>query len=541
MPDVHTVLGAEDARRKLFAIPGVLRVGIGLKETAGEVVEEWVLRVYVADKKPADELAAHERIPPEVDGISTDVLVLSDSLPECSSALKPGMQITREVLNTTGGYGSIGCFVEKEGQFYILTNQHVIVPLGSSISDNVYQPKPVDYSQVRCNDPVATVVGEGAPWAFKELRDLGPDKVFLDCALIRVANGVSFVNELPDGPLAQPIRDLVAEAKQPGAEPDSQQPAAAVVVHKRGATTDLTQGTIVEICAHERIADGTTPIVWRLSARPTAGSHHYSETYDIHPDEPSTIEEIKDRYKDQPVKATQPDASRPRRLHFEGSVFSRGGDSGSVWVDANRRVVGLHDAGGIFDLKVEGHDDKVAVPTGRGEACHINNVFSALGLNPATAVAVGSHPTAGAAMLVPGSELALPLAQIAAVEASLTRRPAGRRLVAAVRRHEVEVRSLIHHRRRVMLAWHRSKGPAFVAQALNEALEGSLAIPREVAGRRLDELVREMLAVLRREGSPELQAVAAREGPLLVELARSCITPEDVLAHLDREASGAAA
>src|ERR1039457_5496113 len=58
---------------RLLAIPGVHAVGIGSKIVAGNRTEEPAIMVFVVKKKPSSELPREHLIPPEIEGIKTDV------------------------------------------------------------------------------------------------------------------------------------------------------------------------------------------------------------------------------------------------------------------------------------------------------------------------------------------------------------------------------------------------------------------------------------------------------------------------------------
>ncbi|HEX8903397.1 MAG TPA: hypothetical protein VF771_01005, partial [Longimicrobiaceae bacterium] len=376
MPDLQTLLNATAAREKLWAIPGVLRIGFGLKEKAGQVLPEYVFRVYVAAKKPGDELAPEERIPPEVDGIPTDVVVLAEPRPQCSSPMKPGIQITREAYNVAPDSGTIGCFVQKDGHFYILTNRHVFVPEqgGGDLREDVYQPKLSTVAGIKCNKPVARVVGEGAPWAFAEDRVIAGNDVRVDCGLLQLKAGEKFVNDVEGvGPIAAAIRDLMTEplTADPGGH-GVQVPTTPVAVRKRGATTDLTQGTVVELCHEAQLGGGPggppahTVIRWELQARVTSGKS-FDETYEISPADPRTAAQIVALFAGEGVTATVVHAASPLRIRFHGMHFSEGGDSGSVWLDGSGRMVGLHWGASYQTIVTRngGQDVMVDILTGR--------------------------------------------------------------------------------------------------------------------------------------------------------------------------------
>jgi hypothetical protein len=534
--DLQSLLDATAARERIWAIPGVRRIGFGLKETAGEVQPRWVFRVYVDAKRPEEELKAEELIPAEVEGFETDVLVDHESQLQCGPRLYPGLEISVYVPNKATASGTLGCLVQKGGKFSMLTCQHVIA-FGPA-NTNVYQPSRSECCGFECSDPVGKT-GE----MHREVLSREGKSYFLDCGLAPLVNKVSFENELHQGVLDPHIRDLSTEPLVPGTAAGAQAPATALTITKEGAKTGLTTGTVVEVCAEERIQSGPPLfqlgpplILWRLISKVVESSASLSITYDVAADEPLSIAEILQKFQGESVSATQPDpGGHPRRIHFEGKVFSVPGDSGSIWYDASRRAVGLLNGGRVVQFRADDHGP-VEVLTGRGEACHIAAVFSVLGLDPNTGIVTGAKTSAGPIVHVPAAIPPTPLA----IERELTRSEPGRALLVDVRRSQVEVRRLIEHRRRVTLVWHRHKGPAFVAAAINLGREGYTEIPQEVAGARAADLVRAMLDVLAREGSAELREVVDGRRELLTWLVDNCGDLEEVVAHLEQEPSGVA-
>jgi hypothetical protein len=75
MPDrTQLVKTKEDAEGSLRAIPGVHAVGIGKKSVNGAFTDELAIAVFVSKKKPLSELAPHEVVPSQINGIKTDVV-----------------------------------------------------------------------------------------------------------------------------------------------------------------------------------------------------------------------------------------------------------------------------------------------------------------------------------------------------------------------------------------------------------------------------------------------------------------------------------
>src|SRR5437588_8403340 len=75
MPDLDRIREIKEAaQRRLLAIPGVHAVGIGAKYVHGQNTAEPAIIVFVEKKKPVSELQPYEVIPPEIDGVKTDVV-----------------------------------------------------------------------------------------------------------------------------------------------------------------------------------------------------------------------------------------------------------------------------------------------------------------------------------------------------------------------------------------------------------------------------------------------------------------------------------
>lgn len=540
MADLKQLLDSTAAREKLRAIPGVERIGFGLKEQAGEVLPEYVFRVYVRLKKPIDEVHPDEIIPTEVDGIKTDVVVLLDNQPGCDTVIAPGMEITREALNSLEGSGTLGCVVTKGPTTFILTNAHVI---GSSGSNDIYQPSHSTCAGISCNSPVATVVGSEAPWAFREVRVLDGKSYWIDCGLLQINDGVKRWNMIEGiGAVSAAIRDLASEPGTPAGSPGTVAPSSTITLHKRGASTKVTHGTVVEFC-HEETREGSLVILWELVILPTAG-HSYSETYKIHADEPIPIADILSSYTGEPVSATlvTPGDASDRRIRFEGTVFVMKGDSGALCVDDTHQACGLlHIAYGL-NLLIEG-GKQIFVPSGRGGACHIRPVFVALGLNPATSMVVSASPTSGAIVVSPGDALTAGIQagagltrELARFETRLQTTPEGRRILSIFTDHHRELINLVNHRRRVTVTWQRNKGPAFVAAFLNAVRAADAELPTVVAGYSLQVLLEKMLGVLAQEGSDRLKQAIAEAGEFLTQLAGRHGTLEQLLDRLEEEA-----
>jgi hypothetical protein len=73
--DYDRILAAKEAAQsRLLSIPGVHAVGIGAKYVHGKRTSEPSIIVYTVKKKPLSEIDPLQVIPPEIDGIKTDVI-----------------------------------------------------------------------------------------------------------------------------------------------------------------------------------------------------------------------------------------------------------------------------------------------------------------------------------------------------------------------------------------------------------------------------------------------------------------------------------
>jgi hypothetical protein len=93
--------------------------------------------------------------------------------------------------------------------------------------------------------------------------------------------------------------------------------------------------------------------------------------------------------------------------------------------------------------------------------------------------------------------------------------------------HTDEVVRLVNHERRVIVAWHRMRGPD-VLQELMRRIDGPLTVPDSIDGVPLAPGFVRLLDALERTGSPRLRADIARHRDLLLAL------PGLSIADLDR-------
>ena len=206
-----------------------------------EVPGTQCLRVYLSRKLPQDQLKAEELVPSAVEGMETDCVVIG----EVSIATLLPMQVPPTLYNArwaelisgiSVGHGTItagtlGCFVIKDSQDYILTNWHVAVGSTGQVGDVIYQPGPSDIRQVYGEEPSEKYLA-GVLAAFDQ-----PTSGGVDAALVkptRAYNPDMFVSPVGVGGV-HPLR--LSGFKDPTVN---------MGVIKEGRTTGLTRGTVVD-------------------------------------------------------------------------------------------------------------------------------------------------------------------------------------------------------------------------------------------------------------------------------------------------------
>lgn len=279
--------------------PGVTAVDLGFKWTKGEITDQVAIRVHVSKKRPLPEIAAAEKFPDEIDGISVDVLeaiyglqqadgqqTIVDSQTEMGENGRLQQRLDPVPIgasigsaNVTAGTLGAKLFDAASGAEMILSNWHVFAGSTSAAAGlSIRQPGPIDGGRTD-NDTIAKL----------SRFVLGP----YDAAVATITGTRPVKDETIDG---TPIRDATP-------------PRLGMRVWKSGRTTGRTEGFI----------DGMyMTMVMNYGA---AGARRMQEVLRIIP-----------------IPGTPP------------SEISSGGDSGSVWVDqASGKAVGLHFGGELGD------------------------------------------------------------------------------------------------------------------------------------------------------------------------------------------------
>jgi len=489
MDEKEIVRIKQRAEEELLKIPGVHAVGIGAKDVAGKPTGEICIKVFVVRKKFLGDIPPDERIPPEIDGVATDVyevpppttLQVPGSRPpspgtpysgdeERYRPLRGGVQINR----VGQGQGTMGFFFTVEGSPGLIlgvTNHHVVYNncTDPTQTEAVGQPMESD----SCTDCCSSVVGR----VFRAVCDAN-----LDIALIQLNGGQQWLAEV------QQMGFIAGGSFVSAADAAS----GTFQVKKRGRTTLLTGGVV-----HTVEISGT---VMKPDLVTVHRNYQHAMQIRANPDSAGT-----------------------------GTDFGAGGDSGSAVVaEASGRVVGLLFAAG----------------GGEGWAIPLDLIMAQFDMLPGAQrlqLRVASATTNNDVRVVPrvAAELERPPSEVPAedqafvpqLEFDLGRSAVGRWYIDAYLRHAREVRELINQNRKVATIWHRS-GAAELFQSLVQITRRSDArVPEVVQGLPLTDILRQMGNILAQYGTVELRRDLALAEPSLPSVAG--LTYAEILERLD--------
>lgn len=255
----------------------VVGVGVGYKIRGQELTDEPSVMVSVTRKQPPETLTSDDLVPKAVDGIATDVVetgqIRALSINRCTRQrpVRPGLSVG----HPSGSAGTLGAFVRKDGDVYILSNNHVLARLNeAAIGDPILQPGPADggtlfdqiahlsaFSRVRFLDEIAEPEpppGSGALGdLLRRLAELLTGKQYAD----RPSNTPLLP---PDNTVDAALAHLVDSISRDPTIIDVEGPPTGVVapalgmrVLKSGRTTGLTTAQIVQLDVTVDVQYGT--------------------------------------------------------------------------------------------------------------------------------------------------------------------------------------------------------------------------------------------------------------------------------------------
>jgi hypothetical protein len=229
----------EEIKAELLRIPGVVEVGVGLRERRGVLTDEGVFRVYVEEKRPESEVPPAQRIPPSIRGFPTDVITrrgdvliigFDDENDTRNYKTKVGgSQIGIDVSGS--GTGTLGCFARltSDNSVVILSCHHVLMEGGGNVG--VGQPDHSSSWCCTCNEIARTIASPSSQ----------AEPAQLDCAVARLKPDVKFA------PKSRRIKKTDGTTELAGFIEGSDDPVKGDEVWKIGSRTGLTRGKLSEV------------------------------------------------------------------------------------------------------------------------------------------------------------------------------------------------------------------------------------------------------------------------------------------------------
>jgi len=247
-------------REQLLKRLNVVATGIGYKVTGGTKTSTLCIVCSVKKKVAANQLSAQDLVPTAVEGMPTDVVetgvIRALQAPTGRFRPAPGGVSVGHVAITAG---TLGCWVTKNGQKVILSNNHVLANSNDAeIGDAILQPGPFDGGSFP-QDHIANLTqfvpisfqGDPSECSFANavisILNLGC-KVINSNTRYHVAK-VQAANNLVDAAIAAPLNaaDVKDEILNIGPIQGTVQGELGMAIKKSGRTTGLTTGEILQV------------------------------------------------------------------------------------------------------------------------------------------------------------------------------------------------------------------------------------------------------------------------------------------------------
>lgn len=234
-----------EVRPQLMNKANVIATGIGYKRVDNRTTDKLSIVCSVEIKTSADKLDAEDLIPAEVQSVPTDVnpTGMFRTLQDPTGRFRPapgGVSIGHVNISA----GTLGCWVEKDGELFILSNNHVLANSNeASLSDAILQPGPYD-GGITSEDEIAEL-SEYVPITYNsDGEDSEAPENLVDCAIARPHD--------PD--------EVDSEIFQIGSITGVKEAEFDMEVKKSGRTTGLTTGVIEQVDVTSRVNFGSNRV-----------------------------------------------------------------------------------------------------------------------------------------------------------------------------------------------------------------------------------------------------------------------------------------
>jgi hypothetical protein len=246
----------------------VVACGVGFKETRGRITDEPCVVVSVTKKMPEAQLSPADIVPKKLGEVKTDVLETGviRALQSPTDRWRPapgGVSIGH--IDITAG--TLGCLVIKDGQLFILSNNHVLANTNAAEKgDPIIQPGVYDGGTL--DDQIATLE-DFIPINFGEEPPTCPIATWVEsflnwlAKLLGSSHRVMAFQEVPaknlvDAAIARPLSNDLVEKRilEIGVPQGSREATLGTAVKKSGRTTGFTTGEIIQIDVTAEVSYG---------------------------------------------------------------------------------------------------------------------------------------------------------------------------------------------------------------------------------------------------------------------------------------------
>ncbi|MBI5567620.1 MAG: trypsin-like peptidase domain-containing protein [Chloroflexi bacterium] len=133
------------AETMLMNLTNVVATGVGFKIAGDQVTTEPSVIVSVVKKLPTAQLTESALVPRTINGVKTDVIetgkIVAFQQQGKMRPARPGISIGHYLITA----GTFGCLVQKNGQVFILSNNHVLANSNDAqVGDPIWQPGKFD-------------------------------------------------------------------------------------------------------------------------------------------------------------------------------------------------------------------------------------------------------------------------------------------------------------------------------------------------------------------------------------------------------------
>jgi len=260
---------------ELLGCANVVATGVGYKMVDGKLTDTPSIICSVVNKVAASSLSSRDLIPAEIGGVPTDVVAtgIIRAFQAPTDRFRPapgGVSVGHKDITA----GTLGCWVRRNGEWMILSNNHVLANINAAkIGDAILQPGSYDGGK-NPDDQIATLE-DFVTITLQELPsdcDIAGNIVTLLNALSGLVGSdtrlkavrIRAIENIVDAAIARPLRqeDVNPEILNIGAIERTATAVLGMPLKKSGRTTGYTEGQVtqVDVTANVGYGDNRTAL-----------------------------------------------------------------------------------------------------------------------------------------------------------------------------------------------------------------------------------------------------------------------------------------